>query len=201
MSADAKPARTSPTSQPLTATELVELLNQMANRPYDTEGSLVPEEVVDERTHALQAAELALTSGADDELVLAAALHDVGRAEQVRRMYPNLPHEVAGGAFARDRLTERIAWVIEQHVPAKRYLVATDPNYRSLLSPTSVTTLGLQGGPMSPAEVIRFEGHPWHGQAVILRRWDDQAKDPSRPGITMDELAAVHHRWASSVRR
>ncbi|MGW5360668.1 HD domain-containing protein [Actinopolymorpha pittospori] len=200
MNDDVKPTGTSPTFRPLTATELVELLNAMADRPYDTEGSLIPEEAVDERTHALQAAELALTSDADDELVLAAALHDVGRAEQVRRAYPNLPHELAGGAFARDRLTDRIAWVIEHHVPAKRYLVATDPNYRSLLSPTSVTTLGLQGGPMSPVEVTRFERNPWHAQAVTLRRWDDQAKDPNRPGLTMDELVAVHDRWASSLR-
>jgi predicted HD phosphohydrolase len=188
------------THQPLTANELVDLLNGMADRPYDT-GSTSSglREAVDERSHALQAAELAVSGGADDELVLAAALHDIGRARPVRLAYPNLPHELAGGAFARARLSERIASVIEQHVPAKRYLVATDPGYRSRLSPVSVASLARQGGPMSAAEVAHFERQPWSAEAVTVRRWDDNAKDPERPGLPMDDLVAIYHRWAASV--
>ncbi|MCP2354614.1 putative HD phosphohydrolase [Nonomuraea thailandensis] len=60
--------------------------------------------------HALQAAAHAVAAGADDELVLAAAFHDVGRAREVATRYRGLPHEQAGAAFARDHLTRRSVW-------------------------------------------------------------------------------------------
>ncbi|MDO5683986.1 MAG: hypothetical protein Q4G46_14315 [Propionibacteriaceae bacterium] len=46
------------------------------------------------------------------------------------------------------------------------------------LSPASVHSLTLQGGPMEAAEVVRFEANQHHADAVRLRRWDDLAKDP-----------------------
>jgi predicted HD phosphohydrolase len=93
---------------------------------------------VDQRRHALQCAGHAVAAGSDDELVLAAALHDIGRAEPVRAEFPGLPHEQAGAAFARDRIGEGVAWLIGQHVPAKRYLVAVDEAYFGQLSPAPV---------------------------------------------------------------
>ena len=65
------------------------------------------------------------------------------------------------------------------HVPAKRYLCAVDAGYFGLLSPESVRTLSLQGGPMSAAEVAAFEALPHARDAVAVRRWDDHAKDPA----------------------
>jgi predicted HD phosphohydrolase len=62
------------------------------------------------------------------------------------------------------------------HVAAKRYLCATDPSYLDELSPASVLSLGLQGGPYSTAEVERFEESPYAQDAVRLRRYDDAAK-------------------------
>lgn len=46
------------------------------------------------------------------------------------------------------------------------------------LSPASVHTLSLQGGPMSEVEVAEFESSPYHRDAIAVRRWDDEAKDP-----------------------
>ncbi|MET7338489.1 hypothetical protein [Nonomuraea sp. NPDC005650] len=80
-----------------------------------------------------------------------------------------MPHEQAGAAYARDRLTARSAWAIEQHVAAKRYLVAVGPAYHDTLSPVSVGSLGAQGGPMPGEEVAAFESHPWHADAISLR--------------------------------
>jgi pyridoxine 4-dehydrogenase len=174
----------------LSAGELASILRTIAGRPYLTEP-------VDQLTHALQTAAHALAAAADDELVLAAALHDIGKAPSVQEEHPGLPHELAGAAFARQRLTERIAWLIEQHVPAKRYLVATDPAYRARLSPASQLTLTRQDGPMPEQEAARFGQHPWAADAVRLRRWDDQAKDPRSPGIPLDDLLAVFTRWAA----
>ncbi|MFE6176987.1 HD domain-containing protein [Streptomyces sp. NPDC056464] len=172
---------------PLTDEELTALIDGLAGLPYGGEA-------VDQRTHALQTAWLAADAGADDELVVAAALHDIGRARPVRAEHPGLPHELAGAAFARRRLGERAAWVIAQHVPAKRYLVATDPTYRALLSPVSIASLKVQGGPMDEGEVTRFAAHPLAGEAVALRRWDDAAKDPEGPVLSMPALLAAHAR-------
>ncbi|MGW3150601.1 HD domain-containing protein [Streptomyces sp. NPDC001177] len=137
---------------------------------------------------------MALDAGADDELVVAAALHDIGRARPARAEHPGLPHELAGAAFARHRLGERAAWVIAQHVPAKRYLVATDPAHHGLLSPVSVASLKVQGGPMDEGEAARFAAHPLAADAVALRRWDDAAKDPGGALLPMPALLAAHAR-------
>lgn len=159
---------------------LAALIDGMADLPYGGER-------VDQRTHALQCAALAAEARADDELVVAAALHDVGRAADVARRYRG-PHEQAGAAFAREHLTERVAWAIERHVAAKRYLVAVDPAYHDGLSEASVRSLRVQGGPMTPDEVAAFEAWPWSGDAVALRRWDDLAKDPDGPVLPLTDL-------------
>ncbi|MGW7750721.1 HD domain-containing protein [Streptomyces violaceusniger] len=178
---------------PLTDEELTALVEGLAGLPYGGEA-------VDQRTHALQTAWLARDAGADDELVVAAALHDIGRARPVRAEHPGLPHEVAGAEFARRRVSERAAWVIAQHVPAKRYLVATDPAYHALLSPASIASLKVQGGPMDEREAAEFAAHPLSADAVALRRWDDAAKDPDGPRLTMPDLLAAHARCVA-VRR
>ena len=69
------------------------------------------------------------------------------------------------------------ALLVEAHVDAKRYLVATDPSYQAALSPGSVATLQAQGGPLSPDEIRMVEQHPDWDAAVALRRADDGAKD------------------------
>jgi predicted HD phosphohydrolase len=65
---------------------------------------------------------------------------------------------------------------VRLHVPAKRYLLATDADYLAMLSPASVITLKLQGGPMSSGEAARFETEPFHRDAVLIRRCDDRGK-------------------------
>ncbi len=55
-----------------------------------------------------------------------------------------------------------------------RYL--TDPDYFARLSPASVATLRLQGGPMSAEEAARFETERFYGEAIAVRRCDDRGK-------------------------
>lgn len=69
---------------------------------------------------------------------------------------------------------------IRLHVAAKRYLVSTDAGYFASLSPASVHSLALQGGPMTAGEVAQFEAMPFAMDAVQLRRWDDLAKTPGQ---------------------
>jgi len=47
------------------------------------------------------------------------------------------------------------------------------------LSPASVYTLSVQGGPMSEQQAAAFAASPHASAACQLRRWDDAAKDPA----------------------
>lgn len=163
------------------------LIDGLAGLPYAGE-------VVDQRAHALQTGWHARQFGSDDDLLLAATLHDIGRAKPVAAQWPDLPHELSGAEFARVHLGERAAWIIAQHVPAKRYLVATDAAYWAQLSPASIASLKRQGGPMSGAEVAEFRTQSAAEDAVRLRRWDDNAKDPNGFQITIAELLDAYDR-------
>jgi len=136
------------------------------------------EDEVDEWQHAVQSAEQALLRGADDEVVLAAALHDIGHSPMLGG-----PGVVDHSGLARDWLTPRfgarVGWLAGAHVAAKRHLAATDPAYAAALSPTSVASLAEQGGAAIDPE---FASHEWHRDAVLLRRCDDAAKDPAAAG-------------------
>ena len=169
----------------MTEHELRSMIDGLAGLPYGGEP-------VDQRQHALQSAALAQAEGADDELILAALLHDIGRAKSVARKYRGAGHDEAGQKFCREILSERVAWLVGSHAQAKRYLVTTLPEYASLLTPASVRSLEVQGGRMTPDEVRRFEAHPWSKDALRLRRWDDGAKDPTAPGVDLDEMIALY---------
>jgi gamma-butyrobetaine dioxygenase len=171
----------------MTSNELRQLIDGLAGLPYGGEP-------VDQRQHALQAAAQAQAEGADGDLVLAALLHDIGRAEAVAQLYPGEGHDAAGEKFLRDVLGERIAWLVGSHAEAKRYLVTTQQTYAAMLTPASVRSLEVQGGRMTPDEVSRFEAHPWSRDAVRLRRWDDGAKDPGAPGADLDVLIEIYAR-------
>src|SRR4029077_12491723 len=84
--------------------------------------------------------------------------------------------EESGARWLSARFAPEISEPVRLHVPAKRYLCATDRDYRSRLSAASVHTLRLQGGPMSAHEVQRFEGERFHREAVRVRLWDDQGR-------------------------
>lgn len=174
----------------LAVDDLAALIEGLAGLPYGGEP-------VDQRAHALQTGWQARQVGADDELLLAATLHDIGRAAPVQAQWPELPHELSGAEFARRHFGERAAWIIAQHVPAKRYLVAVDAEYHAQLSPASVASLVRQGGPMSDAEVAEFGAHPNADEAVMVRRWDDNAKGLDAPVLPVAEVLAAFVRLQS----
>jgi gamma-butyrobetaine dioxygenase len=126
--------------------------------------------------HMLQAGALAEAASADPALVAAALLHDIGHllgeADEDR-------HGEAGARWLGQWFGEAVTEPVRLHVPAKRYLCAADAGYFGLLSGESVRTLALQGGAMTAAEVTAFEALPFSRDAVAVRRWDDQAKDPA----------------------
>ncbi len=145
-------------------------------------------EPVTQLEHALQCACLAEQTGADNETVVAAFLHDIGHllppewAGDYMDGYGTVDHEKLGADFLREQgFSEKVAQLIEHHVNAKRYLVFKHPDYFARLSEASVKTLAFQGGPMKPGEALAFETNPYFRGILQLRAWDEQAKIPGQP--------------------
>ena len=131
--------------------------------------------------HSLQAAYFAQREAAPPALIIAALLHDVGHLiddvpDDVHEWKTDARHEQVGSRWLACRFPASVSEPVRLHVPAKRYLCATDRGYYGKLSPASVLTLKLQGGPMSPEETARFEAERFHREAVRVRRWDDAGK-------------------------
>jgi phosphonate degradation associated HDIG domain protein len=138
-------------------------------------------ECVSVAEHGLQAAHFAQATGAPPALVVAALLHDVGHLignapDDLAEWTADDAHERVGGRWLAERFPPEVSDPVRLHVPAKRYLLATDADYFAKLSPASVVTLKLQGGPMSSEEAARFEDEPFHRDAVLVRRCDDEGK-------------------------
>jgi [1-hydroxy-2-(trimethylamino)ethyl]phosphonate dioxygenase len=133
--------------------------------------------------HMLQGAWFAEQEGASDELVVAALLHDIGHYTGEFGTYTPADHEDrhhddAGADLLEPFFPPVVTECVRLHVAAKRYLCATDSSYYGKLSPASVHTLALQGGPMSDQEVAQFRTNPFHEEAVRVRLWDEKGKVP-----------------------
>jgi phosphonate degradation associated HDIG domain protein len=131
--------------------------------------------------HALQAAYFARTAAAPPALVVAALLHDIGHLvddvpSDIADWTVDAHHEQVGSRWLAQRFRPEVSEPVRLHVPAKRYLLATDDQYFAKLSPASVVTLKLQGGPMAAHEVAQFETERYYQEAVRVRLWDDQGK-------------------------
>jgi phosphonate degradation associated HDIG domain protein len=164
-------------------------------------GSSAYGESISMTEHALQAAYFARADGAPRALVLAALLHDVGHLvsevpDDLEDWIADAHHEEIGGRWLARRFPPEVFEPVRLHVPAKRFLCATDAHYVSALSPASVVTLKLQGGPMSAEEVARFEAEPYCGEAVKVRRWDDLGKIAGLATPGLEDYRALIHAMA-----
>jgi len=138
-------------------------------------------ESVTQLEHALQSAWLAEKDGQPPCVIAAALLHDVGHllhdhGEDYLEKNIDDRHEDIAARFLAQAYGPTVTEPIRLHVPAKRYLAATRPGYRELLSPASTKSLELQGGPMSHEAVAAFEREPHFAVAATVREYDDRAK-------------------------
>jgi gamma-butyrobetaine dioxygenase len=153
-------------------------------------------EAVTQAAHMLQAAALAEQAGATPALVAAALLHDVGHftgtisGRDLMRGTDNR-HSEQGANWLAQWFGPAVTEPVRLHVAAKRYLCAVEPGYFERLSPASVYTLGVQGGPMAGDELAEFEANPFGKDACQVRRWDDDAKDPDAPAPPFGHFVPV----------
>jgi len=114
--------------------------------------------------HSLQAATRARKDGADDELIVAALIHDVGD-----ELAPLNHSEVAAGII-RPYVRPEVTWIVEQHGLFQSYYYAhhygRDRNGRE-----------------------KFRGHPWYQACEdFCAHWDECSFDPAYPSLALAEF-------------
>jgi phosphonate degradation associated HDIG domain protein len=175
--------------------EIMQLFEKYGNSDYDGEP-------VTQTSHMVQCAMLAMKNNADTELVLGAFLHDIGHLlghqqhSEAMGGFGAVNHEGIGAQYLKEKgFSSRICAMVDGHVAAKRYLVATDANYAAKLSPASQETLRWQGGTMSKKEAAAFSKHPYFKDIIQVRLWDEAAKDYNAvlmPLSTFEEMMEEH---------
>jgi len=140
------------------------------------------DEEISQLQHAVQSALLARSEQGSSEAVAAALLHDIGHflmadsAQDERNQDRDLRHETVGANWLSHAFGPEVTEPVRLHVPAKRYLCATEPGYWDDLSEGSKISLRKQGGLMDKNEVAAFARLPGYTAALRLRRIDDRAK-------------------------
>ena len=135
--------------EPAVETSIVEqimaLFGEQGARDYLSER-------VSQTEHMVQSAMAAEREGAPDTQIAAALLHDVGHFLHAYRRDAaehgiDTRHEDAGAQWLAPHFPPAVVEPVRLHVAAKRYLCAVEADYFDCLTPASVHSLELQGGP------------------------------------------------------
>ena len=163
------------------ANEIIELYKRHGGAEYAGES-------VTQLEHMFQAAKLAEQDGYDEDIILAAFLHDIGHIcvaenkENGMAGFGIMDHEEVGADYLEEKgFSKKVIRLVESHVEAKRYLTFKDPEYYDHLSVASKKTLEYQGGIMDADEANAFEQYPLFELIVKMRRWDEEAKVENLP--------------------
>ena len=117
---------------------------------------------VDRLEHSLQSATRAYRDGAEEEMVVAALLHDVGDL-----LAPENHSEMAA-AVLRPYVSERTYWIVRHHGLFQSYYFAH-----------------FRGGDRNARD--RFKDHPWYQDAVdFCHRWDQPSFDPAYESLDLE---------------
>lgn len=167
--------------------KIVDLFNEKGH-------SLYGGEAVTQMEHALQAATFAKKHKASDALITASLLHDIGHL--LHALPDDAPdhgvddlHEELAAIFLEKYFIKEVVEPVKLHVQAKRYLCFVDAGYYNTLSEPSRQSLALQGGIMNAEEAADFEKYENYKEAVLLRTWDDLAKDPTMQTDPIESFA------------
>ncbi|MEY4257079.1 MAG: hypothetical protein RLZZ141_2306 [Pseudomonadota bacterium] len=117
--------------------------------------------------HSLQTATRALRDGADDELVVAALIHDLGD-----ELSPYNHAEIAAGII-RPYVREEVTWIVEQHGLFQTYYYVHH-----------------NGGDRFMRD--RFKDHPWYESCInFCERWDQASFDPEYDTLPLEAFAPL----------
>jgi len=168
--------------------DAVQVVNEIMAMYHNHGGEEYTGEKVSQLEHMVQAAQLAEQQGFDDEVILAAFLHDIGHiceaahGDNEMGGYGIKSHEEIAARFLAEKgFSEKIIRLVQSHVDAKRYLTCRYPEYYEQLSDASKKTLEYQGGKMTEKEAAVFEKDPLFTLIIQMRKWDEQAKIEGQP--------------------
>jgi phosphonate degradation associated HDIG domain protein len=184
----------------------VAVVDEVISLLRDSGGEQYFGEPVSKLEHAEQCAWHAQQAGADEELILASLLHDVGHLIDTESAVRDervgvVNHDDVGRQWLLERgFSERLATLVGGHVDAKRYLTATNASYMERLTPASQETLRLQGGPMDESTAETFACAPELRDMLRLRSWDEMAKDPQWRGPGLESYREMLGRHLSRQR-
>ncbi len=154
---------------------VISLGHRRRDAPEGTRGS------VDTLTHALQTAhEAYLVRPADEELQVAGLVHDLGFLISPPGAVTPRDAPLRGAASIIDLLGPRVARIVALQAEAFRYLATQDTEFSNSLHPDALDQLRIIGGPMTAAEVSRFERTTGFADAIVLAAVDDLAREPTR---------------------
>lgn len=125
---------------------------------------------ISRQQHALQAATRALRDGADEEMVVAALLHDLGDA-----LAP-YNHGDFAAAILRPYVSERTWWIVRHHGLFQAYYYAHHT-----------------GGDRNARD--RYRDHPWYQATVdFCHRWDQSSFDPAYDTLPLEHFEPMVRR-------
>lgn len=149
--------------------------------------------------HSWQSYCQAKSAGETNETCVACLMHDIGHMLGLEAGFGagmngcgTPDHESIGADFLLALgFSPTVAYLVRNHVNAKRYLVFKDSNYP--LSDASKITLGFQGGPMTASEAAEVEADPNWTTVIRMRGYDEAAKQAglSAPSLHDDILPLV----------
>ena len=201
----------------MTAEQAEKITDEILNLYEGYGGAEYAGEKVSQLEHMVQAAQLAEEQGYDEEVILAAFLHDIGHISEAAASDNGTPasdphrmggfgikdHEELGAQFLREKgFSKKVVRLVESHVEAKRYLTVKDPAYYAQLSEASKKTLEFQGGPMTREEADAFEQYPLFPLIIQMRKWDEQAKIENKPLPDLQHYRQMmlHHLQTAATR-
>lgn len=135
------------------------ILTSLRNLEHSLEGY-----PVSRLEHSLQSATRAMRDGADDELIVAALLHDIGDD-----LAP-FNHAAIAAEIIRPYVREEVTWIVEQHGLFQCYYyvhhLGGDRNMRD-----------------------RYRGHRWYDAcAAFCERWDQSSFDPNYASLPLENF-------------
>ena len=166
------------------------IIDKIINK-YQTNNSLYIGEKVTITEHMVQTAMLAEQNHSSESLICACLLHDYGHfiiedPNQLVSKSVDGKHENVAFNFLKNYFKPEVFEPIKLHVQAKRYL-CRNKSYWNILSGASKVSLKLQGGIMGNNETKKFVSLKFHGDAILLRKYDDDGKIPNIKMKKIDE--------------
>jgi predicted HD phosphohydrolase len=121
-------------------------------------------------THSLQTATRALNDGADDDMVVAALIHDVGD------MLAPYNHAAIAAAILKPYVRPEVTWIVEQHGLFQSYYYVHH-----------------FGGDRNARD--RYRDHPWYASCEsFCAKWDQSSFDPGFPTLPLGAFEAAVRR-------